>query len=223
MAKYQRVKKCSKSFRPLSGNLLSLLYFVTVTVDYQQSFRPLSGNLLSLPYEFQFMKDFIELFSSPIGESTFSTTCGMRIENLENLEFSSPIGESTFSTKFYKGIVKETYRFRPLSGNLLSLPHRKVPIRIRCRIFVPYRGIYFLYKITVYAQLYSDTIFVPYRGIYFLYRVYRHYDICSKHCPFSSPIGESTFSTRRSKMDSGKGNLFSSPIGESTFSTYRQD
>ena len=60
-------------------------------------------------------------FSSPIGESTFSTTCGMRIENLENLEFSSPIGESTFSTKFYKGIVKETYRFRPLSGNLLSL------------------------------------------------------------------------------------------------------
>ena len=96
MAKYQRVKKCSKSFRPLSGNLLSLLYFVTVTVDYQQSFRPLSGNLLSLPYEFQFMKDFIELFSSPIGESTFST-------------------------KFYKGIVKETYRFRPLSGNLLSL------------------------------------------------------------------------------------------------------
>ncbi len=121
MAKYQRVKKCSKSFRPLSGNLLSLLYFVTVTVDYQQSFRPLSGNLLSLPYEFQFMKDFIELFSSPIGESTFSTTCGMRIENLENLEFSSPIGESTFSTKFYKGIVKETYRFRPLSGNLLSL------------------------------------------------------------------------------------------------------
>ena len=62
-------------------------------------------------------------------ESTFeddepvelSGTCGMRIENLENLEFSSPIGESTFSTKFYKGIVKETYRFRPLSGNLLSL------------------------------------------------------------------------------------------------------
>lgn len=39
-------------------------------------------------------------------ESTFeddepvelSGTCGMRIENLENLEFSSPIGESTFST-----------------------------------------------------------------------------------------------------------------------------
>ena len=171
MAKYQRVKKCSKSFRPLSGNLLSLLYFVTVTVDYQQSFRPLSGNLLSLPYEFQFMKDFIEVFSSPIGESTFSTTCGMRIENLENLEFSSPIGESTFSTSFYPICVesllqfsspigestfstrnnkiqeKEENDFRPLSGNLLSLQLDLSIDQIRRElIFVPYRGIYFLYK-----------------------------------------------------------------------------
>ena len=83
--------------------------------------RPLSEHLLFL-YVMKALGDkFVEPFSSPIGESTFSTTCGMRIENLENLEFSSPIGESTFSTKFYKGIVKETYRFRPLSGNLLSL------------------------------------------------------------------------------------------------------
>ena len=46
MAKYQRVKKCSKSFRPLSGNLLSL-HFKN------------NGEYLWLS------------FSSPIGESTF--------------------------------------------------------------------------------------------------------------------------------------------------------
>ena len=51
-------------------------------------------------------------------------------------------------------------------------------------------------------------IFVPYRGIYFLYRVYRHYDICSKHCPFSSPIGESTFSTRNNKIQEKEENDF---------------
>ena len=193
MAKYQRVKKCSKSFRPLSGNLLSLLYFVTVTVDYQQSFRPLSGNLLSLPYEFQFMKDFIELFSSPIGESTFSTTCGMRIENLENLEFSSPIGESTFSTKFYKGIVKETYRFRPLSGNLLSLHFKNngeylwlsfsSPIgestfsttsqssdTNTVQDFRPLSGNLLSLPETTKYKKRRKTIFVPYRGIYFLYK-----------------------------------------------------
>ena len=62
-------------------------------------------------------------------------------------------------------------------------------------------------------------IFVPYRGIYFLYRVYRHYDICSKHCPFSSPIGESTFSTSFYPICVESLLQFSSPIGESTFST----
>ena len=158
MAKYQRVKKCSKSFRPLSGNLLSL------------------------PYEFQFMKDFIELFSSPIGESTFSTTCGMRIENLENLEFSSPIGESTFSTKFYKGIVKETYRFRPLSGNLLSLHFKN-------------NGEYLWLSFS--SPIGESTFSTSF------------YPICVESLlQFSSPIGESTFSTRNNKIQEKEENDF---------------
>ena len=197
MAKYQRVKKCSKSFRPLSGNLLSLLYFVTVTVDYQQSFRPLSGNLLSLPYEFQFMKDFIELFSSPIGESTFSTTCGMRIENLENLEFSSPIGESTFSTAYTATTISvaSTAHFRPLSGNLLSL-HLSTRYALKAYYnFRPLSGNLLSLPETTKYKKRRKTIFVPYRGIYFLYNLIyllTRLDVNS----FSSPIGESTFSTK---------------------------
>ena len=40
--------KMKLSFRPLSGNLLSLLNFVFHTFSFPR-FRPLSGNLLSLP------------------------------------------------------------------------------------------------------------------------------------------------------------------------------
>ena len=59
-------------------------------------FRPLSGNLLSLHYKLVDMYDY-KKFSSPIGESTFSTDKPFTYWLLE-------------------------YRFRPLSGNLLSLP-----------------------------------------------------------------------------------------------------
>ena len=59
-------------------------------------------------------------FSSPIGESTFSTREPTK-QQKENKLFSSPIGESTFSTRL--GTIE----------NLSSL------------VFVPYRGIYFLY------------------------------------------------------------------------------
>ena len=38
------------------------------------------------------------------------------------------------------------------------------------RIFVPYRGIYFLYNESIKSkQRTHKNIFVPYRGIYFLY------------------------------------------------------
>ena len=60
--------------------------------------------------------------------------------------------------------------FRPLSGNLLSL---RSSIRVltygKIIIFVPYRGIYFLYQTNYRVDFYEDG--------------------------FSSPIGESTFST----------------------------
>ena len=84
--------------------------------------------------------------------------------------FSSPIGESTFSTTRWF-TYDDLYRdFRPLSGNLLSLllmtgnsaSGEKV-------IFVPYRGIYFLYLIDTLVTPHFNFIFVPYRGIYFLY------------------------------------------------------
>ena len=61
-------------------------------------------------------------------------------------------------------------------------------------------------------------IFVPYRGIYFLYALNTYYE--SKNSLFSSPIGESTFSTFRLLLGQNRDtSLFSSPIGESTFST----
>ena len=41
-------------------------------------------------------------------------------------------------------------------------------------VFVPYRGIYFLYKPKpVYTAIDHVNVFVPYRGIYFLYNVAR--------------------------------------------------
>ena len=36
-------------------------------------------------------------------------------------------------------------------------------------IFVPYRGIYFLYAEAKWIPAKETAIFVPYRGIYFLY------------------------------------------------------
>ena len=83
------------------------------------------------------------MFSSPIGESTFSTialiydivvfSCFRPLSgNLLSLpvkyakeedgkRFSSPIGESTFSTVFSVHFTTPLHGFRPLSGNLLSL------------------------------------------------------------------------------------------------------
>ena len=136
---------------------------------------------------------FVEPFSSPIGESTFSTFL-IKYYGAGCGQFSSPIGESTFSTlsavnvhKFgdtvfvpYRGIYFlytnidgepwfNATRFRPLSGNLLSLQDTD--------------------EITEHIK----SVFVPYRGIYFLYGRMGNGYIFGRM--FSSPIGESTFST----------------------------
>ena len=42
------------------------------------------------------------------------------------------------------------------------------------KIFVPYRGIYFLYKMHGLPLWRKKNIFVPYRGIYFLYVVFSY-------------------------------------------------
>ena len=60
--------------------------------------------------------------------------------------------------------------FRPLSGNLLSLQLERFYELRKKEVFVPYRGIYFLYHKE--RKMKHDThknVFVPYRGIYFLY------------------------------------------------------
>ena len=178
---------------------------------FPKSFRPLSGNLLSLPAQGRWKKGENDAFSSPIGESTFSTDgngnfsefaeVGFRplSGNLLSLlywwkefdtykvGFSSPIGESTFSTSRSKSGWEDRGGFRPLSGNLLSLPAERnygglggVPI------FVPYRGIYFLYKFMPLVKEICNMIFVPYRGIYFLYPL--HFDRWKQVPPYFRPL-----------------------------------
>ena len=132
-------------------------------------------------------------FSSPIGESTFSTE-EIKTVLKEKCEFSSPIGESTFSTVFSVHFTTPLHGFRPLSGNLLSLPEVMSIITPEKQVvFVPYRGIYFLYlrktvnrkRFTLFSSPIGEStfstviplcrsviqcvVFVPYRGIYFLY------------------------------------------------------
>ena len=112
-------------FLPLAGYLLFYLIHQNQWRGRQQkpmgNSRPLSEHLLFL-YVMKALGDkFVEPFSSPIGESTFST------------EMNS----------FYNTIIL---------------------------VFVPYRGIYFLYHIAKFRYEYGAG--------------------------FSSPIGESTFSTK---------------------------
>ena len=162
------------------------------------------------------------MFSSPIGESTFSTERKI-YEGCKYSEFSSPIGESTFST--------ETSGMCYLLAMLFSSPIGESTFSTKINIhrgdswnvFVPYRGIYFLYLfMQKHLTIKVLRVFVPYRGIYFLYKDESTFE--DDEPVFSSPIGESTFSTRKAFgciHPAGMG--FSSPIGESTFSTSKLD
>ena len=145
-----------KYFRPLSGNLLSLRCIQLYRNDFWLNFRPLSGNLLSLRsigntgrkednmrifvpyrgiyflYAFDIETTTLEKleFSSPIGESTFSTLI-IQLLQMAIFGFSSPIGESTFSTghlhclcthytKFSSPIGESTFSTLPLEPLCLS-------------------------------------------------------------------------------------------------------
>ena len=180
-------------------------------------------------------------FSSPIGESTFSTMTQSAKKNTKasfrplsgNLlslrnqgrmhdvrcgSFSSPIGESTFSTNTEKFNPFTQECFRPLSGNLLSLPKKEMQETIEVKVFVPYRGIYFLYPKMRMHSLRTCIAFSSPIGesTFSTFCKPVHY---KGNFGFSSPIGESTFSTPPCVCKPWRGRLFSSPIGESTFST----
>ena len=96
--KTQKAKKdAAISFSsPIGESTFSTLLLVMCREEMEWCFRPLSGNLLSLLLKSNIQLSVL-LFSSPIGESTFSTGMGHDGRFFE-LSFSSPIGESTFST-----------------------------------------------------------------------------------------------------------------------------
>ena len=130
--------------------------------------------------------------------------------------------------------------FRPLSGNLLSLPCFPYTLLHHCMVFVPYRGIYFLYTVEtrcVQAWEFSSPIgestfstldmherasewkvFVPYRGIYFLYP--KNMKALNIEELVFVPYRGIYFLYLVSCVNLRTMTVqFSSPIGESTFST----
>ena len=134
----------------------------------QHRFRPLSGNLLSLR------------------RSALPVTPRRSV-------FSSPIGESTFSTMTQSAKKNTKASFRPLSGNLLSLQIVSEYSYGDNIVFVPYRGIYFLYEIKEGCTMYDVDRFRPLSGN--LLSLLNNVTVKYAKKEFSSPIGESTFST----------------------------
>ena len=86
------------SFRPLSGNLLSLPWEVLNYYDLVDGFRPLSGNLLSLQVGSVLSKNWENIVFVPYRGIYFLYTCTAWVTDYGYYKFSSPIGESTFST-----------------------------------------------------------------------------------------------------------------------------
>ena len=203
--------------------------------------RPLSGNLFSLHYSFPSFYHCKNQFSSPIGESIFSTPFSQSQRNILTVlvpyrgiyflyssqksatlsglkSFSSPIGESIFSTQKNYICHSGLRCSRPLSGNLFSLLSSADRCPPSSYVLVPYRGIYFLYLYLFLWFRFFLPVLVPYRGIYFLYRDNTANETTVR--VFSSPIGESIFSTSMKGYYTSYGYMFSSPIGESIFSTF---
>ena len=86
-------------------------------------FRPLSGNLLSLPATYSNALNIMRMFSSPIGESTFSTATTLVLYVFNFLHVFVPYRGIYFLYDTRVISCWELFdRFRPLSGNLLSLP-----------------------------------------------------------------------------------------------------
>ena len=134
-----------QSSRPLSGNLFSLQEQGYCYNDVRGRSRPLSGNLFSLRCIHPAGMGYHDWFSSPIGESIFSTNGKLRLM-IRGCEVLVP----------YRGI----YFLYLLTANGL--------VKNFC-VLVPYRGIYFLYEKEDIMRINLKMVLVPYRGIYFLY------------------------------------------------------
>ena len=150
---------------PIGESTFSTHDSKTVIARARWSFRPLSGNLLSL-HVWTRGKKWNVVFSSPIGESTFSTI-SICTKGQANGVFVPYRGiyflYSNFLFCHYRFL-----RFRPLSGNLLSLPCITMERIVSCS-FRPLSGnLLSLREQKLWAKL-KWTVFVPYRGIYFLY------------------------------------------------------
>ena len=89
-------------------------------------------------------------------------------------------------------------------------------------VFVPYRGIYFLYEYLDGYITEEELVFVPYRGIYFLYQQKKIFENIIEECfrPLSGNLLSLRYYYSDAKVKDVDG--FSSPIGESTFSTAMQ-
>ena len=194
--KQQNTRKGGKRFSSPIGESTFSTKLEFWTSGGKKFSSPIGESTFSTEIGIQLYDQYLK-FSSPIGESTFSTGSQMQITP-RRWKFSSPIGESTFSTRQPEIVTHyATSNFRPLSGNLLSLLEKKIGLFDAYTVFVPYRGIYFLYN---FRNNYKKRrkVFVPYRGIYFLYVSAMDYILDLRK--FSSPIGESTFSTAFQKM-----------------------
>ena len=158
--------------RPLSGNLFSLLAEIPLTSTGYGS-RPLSGNLFSLPKAYDYGYQTVIMFSSPIGESIFSTSIMFKLVIICDGS-SRPLSGNLFSLRGKKKWLEQKLKngSRPLSGNLFSLPNGNGCVHVLHMVLVPYRGIYFLYDNTSNGEnKVLDKVLVPYRGIYFLYGI----------------------------------------------------
>ena len=109
-------------------------------------------------------------------------------------------------------------RFRPLSGNLLSLPEFEEWVKVYQNSFSSPIGESTFSTAKEISKITGYAVFVPYRGIYFLYTPVVQYK-CSKENSFR-PLSGNLLSLHKSAYARVQYLLlFSSPIGESTFST----
>ena len=110
----------------------------------------------------------MHLFSSPIGESTFSTDEEYAIIKESGKNFRPLSGNLLSLRKTQTGSLQFAY-FRPLSGNLLSLQVSKRWSVWLLDDFRPLSGNLLSLRWKHERNERILLIFVPYRGIYFLY------------------------------------------------------
>ena len=108
-------------------------------------------------------------FSSPIGESTFSTHLWYNISAVRKTVFVPYRGIYFLYEKICLTLIRLKLFSSPIGESTFSTRRRKTWLEHVLKVFVPYRGIYFLYVPLLASMQESYS--------------------------FSSPIGESTFST----------------------------